>query len=326
MNILAGKVAIITRASKGIGASIAKAFSAEGASVVVNYSSSKEGADRVLGEIADAGGNAIAIQASVSNPEDVKRLFAETKAAFGQLDILVNNAGVFKFEPFECISVAEFNREFSTNVLGPILTIQEAIKQFGFEEGRIINISSLAGSHSLPNGVLYSATKAAVEKLTQGLSGRTWLAEDSSQCHCARLYSERGHSGGGASWRGKRQALYLCYSAWPIRRTWGYCRRGRLSLVRRVLADHRRNDSRRRWRPLKRLFEILGFLESDPMLLVESTFEIIAPKADAFAKDFYRRLFALHPEIEFLFARTELAASKAMQTCCSTAKLQPGTF
>jgi 3-oxoacyl-[acyl-carrier protein] reductase len=169
-NILAGKVAIITGASKGIGAGIAKAFSAEGASVVVNYSSSREEADRVLAEIADAGGNAIAIQASVSNPEDVNRLFAETKAAFGRLDILVNNAGTFKFEPFECISVAEFHREFSTNVLGPILTTQEAIKQFGFEEGRIINISSLAGSHSLPNGVLYSATKAAVENLTEGLS------------------------------------------------------------------------------------------------------------------------------------------------------------
>jgi len=171
MNILAGKVAIITGASKGIGAGIAKAFSAEGATVVVNYSSSKEGADHVLSEIADAGGNAVAIQASVSNPEDVKRLFAETKTAFGRLDILVNNAGVFKFEPFEHIAVAEFNREFSTNVLGPILTIQEAIKQFdGFEEGRVINISSLVGSHSLPNGVLYSATKAAVENLTQGLS------------------------------------------------------------------------------------------------------------------------------------------------------------
>jgi 3-oxoacyl-[acyl-carrier protein] reductase len=170
MNRLAGKVAIVTGASKGIGAGIAKAFSAEGAIVVVNYSSSKEGADRVLAEIADAGGNAIAIQASVSSPEDVKRLFAETKAAFGRLDILVNNAGVFKFEPFESISVTEFNREFSTNVLGPILTIQEAIRQFDFEEGRVINISSLAGSHSLPNGVLYSATKAALENLTQGLA------------------------------------------------------------------------------------------------------------------------------------------------------------
>ena len=115
-NTLAGRVAIVTGASKGIGAGIAKAFSAEGATVVVNYSSSKEEAERVLAEIADAGGNAIAIQASVSNPEEVKRLFAETKAAFGRLDILVNNAGVFKFEPFECISVEEFHREFSTNV------------------------------------------------------------------------------------------------------------------------------------------------------------------------------------------------------------------
>ena len=178
VNTLAGKVAIVTGASKGIGAGIAKAFSAEGAIVVVNYSSSKEGADRVLAEIADAGGNAIAIQASVSNPEEVKRLFSKTKAAFGRLDILVNNAGVFKFEPFESISVAEFDRVFSTNVLGPILTIQEAIKQFGFEEGRVINISSLAGSHSLPNGILYSATKAAVENLTQGLSaelGSRWI-------------------------------------------------------------------------------------------------------------------------------------------------------
>jgi 3-oxoacyl-[acyl-carrier protein] reductase len=166
MNTLLGKVAIITGASKGIGAGIAKALAAEGATVVVNYSSSKNGADRVLAEIADVGGNAIAIQADVSDPEDVKRLFRETKAAFGRLDIPVNNAGVFKFEPFEGISVAEFDREFSTNVLGPMLTIQEAIKQFGFEEGRIINVSSIAGNHSRPNGVLYSATKAAVESLT----------------------------------------------------------------------------------------------------------------------------------------------------------------
>ena len=128
------------------------------------------GADRVLGRIADAGGNAIAVQASVSEPRDVQRLFAETKKAFGKLDLLVNNAGVFKFEPFEAISIAEFHHEFSTNVLGPILTIQEAIRQFGFEGGRIINISSLGGSHSLPNGILYSATKAAVENLTQGLA------------------------------------------------------------------------------------------------------------------------------------------------------------
>jgi 3-oxoacyl-[acyl-carrier protein] reductase len=170
MKALTGKVAIVTGASKGIGASIATALGTEGASVVVNYASSREGADRVLGRIADAGGNAIAVQANVSEPGDVQRLFAETKKAFGKLDVLVNNAGVFKFEPFEEISIAEFHREFSTNVLGPILTIQEAIRQFGFEGGRVINISSIAGSHSLPNGVLYSATKAAMENLTQGLA------------------------------------------------------------------------------------------------------------------------------------------------------------
>jgi 3-oxoacyl-[acyl-carrier protein] reductase len=170
MNSLAGKVALVTGASKGIGAGIANALCAEGASVVVNYASSREGADRVLAELADAGCNAIAIQASVSDPQDVKRLFAETKKAFGKLDVLVNNAGVFKFEPFEAITAAEFNREFSTNVLGPMLTVQEAIRQFGFEGGSVINISSLAGSNSMPNAVLYSATKAAVENLTQGLS------------------------------------------------------------------------------------------------------------------------------------------------------------
>lgn len=170
MRTLTGKVAIVTGASKGIGAGIATAFGAEGASVVVNYASSRESADRVLASIADAGGNAIAVQANVSEPEEVRRLFAETKKAFGQLDVLVNNAGVFKFEPLDAISAAEFHREFSTNVLGPLLTIQEAIRQFGFEGGRVINISSIAGSHSLPHGILYSATKAAVENMTQGLA------------------------------------------------------------------------------------------------------------------------------------------------------------
>ena len=170
MKSLVGKVAIVTGASKGIGAGIATALCKEGASVVVNYASSREDADRVMAEIADAGCNAIAVQANISDPEDVKRLFAETGKALGKLDVLVNNAGVFKFEPFEAISVAEFYREFSTNVLGPILTIQEAIKQFGFEGGSVINISSLAGSNAMPLAALYSATKAAVENLTQGLA------------------------------------------------------------------------------------------------------------------------------------------------------------
>lgn len=170
MKYLIDKVAVVTGASKGIGAAIARALAAEGASVVVNYASSREGAERVVSEIAAVGGIAVAIQASVSELEDVKRLFAETKRIYGKLDVLVNNAGVFKFEPFEKITVAEFHREFSTNVLGSILTIQEAIKQFGFEGGSVINVSSLAGSHSLPSGILYSSTKAALENLTQGLS------------------------------------------------------------------------------------------------------------------------------------------------------------
>jgi 3-oxoacyl-[acyl-carrier protein] reductase len=170
MKILAEKIALVTGASKGIGAGIAKAMAAEGASVVVNYASDRKGAESVVAEITSAGGKAIPVQASVSQPEDVTRLFDETKKAFGRLDVLVNNAGVFKFEPFEAITIAEFQREFSTNVLGPILTIQQAIRQFGFEGGSVVNLSSLAGSHSLPNGILYSSTKAAVESLTQGLS------------------------------------------------------------------------------------------------------------------------------------------------------------
>jgi 3-oxoacyl-[acyl-carrier protein] reductase len=170
MKQLAGKVAIITGASKGIGAGIAKALCAEGASVVVNYASSRTGADRVLEELAECGCNSVAVQANVSEAEDVRRLFAETKKAFGQLDVLVNNAGVFKFDPFEEITASEFHREFSVNVLGPILTIQEAIREFGFEGGSVINISSIVGSHSQPNAVLYSATKAALGNLTQGLA------------------------------------------------------------------------------------------------------------------------------------------------------------
>jgi 3-oxoacyl-[acyl-carrier protein] reductase len=170
MNLLTGKVALVTGASKGIGAGIAKAFCAEGASVVVNYASNKQAAERVLAELADGGSNAITVQASVSDSEDVQRMFAETKKAFGKLDVLVNNAGVFKFDPFEAITAAEFHREFSVNVLGPMLTLQEAIRQFGFEGGSVINISSIVGSHSQPNALLYSATKAALGNLTQGLA------------------------------------------------------------------------------------------------------------------------------------------------------------
>jgi 3-oxoacyl-[acyl-carrier protein] reductase len=170
MSKLTGKVAIVTGASKGIGAGIAKGLGAAGAAVVVNYASSKEGADRVVAEITGKGGKAIAVQADVSKTADVQRLFKETKKAFGSLDVLVNNAGVFEFEPLEAVTEKEFHREFNTNVLGPIMTIQEAVKYFGPEGGSVINISSVASTKPVPNSVIYAATKSAVDSITRGLA------------------------------------------------------------------------------------------------------------------------------------------------------------
>jgi 3-oxoacyl-[acyl-carrier protein] reductase len=170
MNELTGKVAIVTGASKGIGAGIAKGLGAAGAAVVVNYASSKEGADRVVAEITRKGGKAIAVQGDVSKAADVQRLFAETKKAFGSLDVLVNNAGVFQFEPLESVTEAEFHREFDTNVLGTILTIQEAVKHFGPEGGSVINIGSLASTNPVPLSVVYAATKSAVDSITRVLA------------------------------------------------------------------------------------------------------------------------------------------------------------
>jgi 3-oxoacyl-[acyl-carrier protein] reductase len=170
MGRLAGKVAIVTGASKGIGAGIAKGMAAEGASVVVNYSGSKEGADRVVQEITREGGKAIAVQGDMSKSADVKRLFTETKKAFGSVNILVNNAGVYQFDPLENVTEVEFHREFNTNVLGPILTTQESVKQFGPEGGSIINIGSVASSNPPPMGLVYAATKSAVDSLTRSLA------------------------------------------------------------------------------------------------------------------------------------------------------------
>src|SRR5689334_7273121 len=159
MNKLTGKVAIVTGASKGIGAAIAKGLAAAGAAVAVNYSSDKEGAERTVSDITSNSGQAIAVKADVSRIADVKRLFEETSRTFGWIDILVNNAGVFRFEPFEMVTEEEFRREFDTNVLGSILTIQEALKRFPRTGGSIINISSIASENPVPNSSLYSATK-----------------------------------------------------------------------------------------------------------------------------------------------------------------------
>jgi 3-oxoacyl-[acyl-carrier protein] reductase len=166
MSKLAGKVAIVTGASKGIGAGIAKAFAAEGASVVVNYSSSKSGADAVVAEITKAGGKAIAVQGDVAKAADVKRLFEETKKAYGKLNVLVNNAGVFAFAPIEAFDEAEFHREFNTNVLGVLLASSEAVKNFPAEGGNIINISSVVSKSFPPNSSTYTATKGAVDAIT----------------------------------------------------------------------------------------------------------------------------------------------------------------
>jgi 3-oxoacyl-[acyl-carrier protein] reductase len=170
MSDLRGKVAIVTGASKGIGAGVAKGLGAAGASVVVNYASSREGADRVVAEITKSGGKAIAVQGDVSKSADVKRLFAETKKVYGKLDVLVNNAGVYEFQPLEDITEDEFHREFDTNVLGSILTIQESLKHFGNSGGSVINISSVASTNAIPGASVYSATKSAVDSITRVLA------------------------------------------------------------------------------------------------------------------------------------------------------------
>ena len=167
---LAGKVAVVTGASKGIGAAIAKQMAAEGASVVVNYSSSKEGADRVVAEITKGGGKAIAVKANVANQSEVESLFTATKKAFGKLDILVNNAGIYEFQPLDGIDTAHFNRQFDLNVLGLLFASREAAKYFGPEGGSIVNISSIVSSLAPPNAAVYSGTKAAVDAITKSLA------------------------------------------------------------------------------------------------------------------------------------------------------------
>jgi 3-oxoacyl-[acyl-carrier protein] reductase len=167
---LAGKVAVVTGASKGIGAAIAQHLAAEGVAVVVNYSSSKEGADRVVGEIVRKGGKAVAVQANVARQADVQRLFAEANKAFDRLDILVNNAGIYEFAPLESITAEHFHKQFDLNVLGLLLATQEAVKHFGPAGGSVINISSVVATLTPPNGSVYSATKAAVDAVTRSLA------------------------------------------------------------------------------------------------------------------------------------------------------------
>ena len=170
MGRLSNKVAVVTGASKGIGAGIAKSLALEGAAVVVNYASSKEGAERVVADIKKKGGNAIAIQGDVGKTADVQRLFQETKKAFGRLDVLVNNAGIYQFAPLEEITEDQFHRQFNTNVLGLLLATQEAAKYFDGEGGSVINIGSVASSLTPPQTAVYTATKGAVDAVTRTLA------------------------------------------------------------------------------------------------------------------------------------------------------------
>ncbi len=170
MSNLNGKVALVTGASKGIGAAIAKALAGAGAAVVVNYSSDKAGAEKTVAAIQKSGGKAAAVQADMSKPADITRLFAEGKQTFGRLDVLVNNAGVFKFSPLDEAEPAEFHRQFDINVLGTILAAREAARHFGAEGGSIINISSVVSTAAIAGSVIYSATKGAVDAVTRVLA------------------------------------------------------------------------------------------------------------------------------------------------------------
>jgi 3-oxoacyl-[acyl-carrier protein] reductase len=170
MGRLSGKVAVVTGASKGIGAGIAKGLAAEGAAVVINYASSKDGADRVVAEIKAKGGKAIAVHGDVAKAADVEKIFAEAKQAFRRLDILVNNAGVYNLLPLEELTEEDFHRHFNINVLGLLLATREAAKLFGAEGGSVINIGSVASDLNLPNSVAYTATKGAVDAVTRVLA------------------------------------------------------------------------------------------------------------------------------------------------------------
>ena len=167
---LKDKVAIVTGASKGIGAAIAVHLGAAGASVVVNYASDKAGAERAVATIQKAGGKAVAVQGSVAKKADVDRIFALANETYGRLDILVNNAGVYEFSPLEGITEDQFHKMFDINVLGLILATQKAVAAFGTAGGSIINIGSVAGTAPPPTASVYSATKAAVDAITKGLA------------------------------------------------------------------------------------------------------------------------------------------------------------
>lgn len=170
MKRLNGKVAVVTGASKGIGAAIAKQLAADGARVVVNYATSRDGADRVVEEIRSAGGEAIAVGASVSNESEVQAMFDRARTAYGKVDILVNNAGVYGFAALDQITVDEYRRQTDTNVLGLLLTTKSALPYFPGEGGSVINVSSVVSALAPPATSVYASTKGAVDTITKALA------------------------------------------------------------------------------------------------------------------------------------------------------------
>lgn len=170
MSKLKGKVAVVTGASKGIGAAIAKQLAADGAQVVVNYASSRDGAEKVVGDITQAGGKAIAVGGSVANEADINKLFAETTKAYGKVDILVNNAGVYAFSPLEQVTADEYKRQYDTNVLGLLLTTKAALPHFPAQGGSVVNISSVVSTLAPASASVYSSTKGAVDTITKSLA------------------------------------------------------------------------------------------------------------------------------------------------------------
>ena len=239
---LAGKCAIVTGGSKGIESGIATALASEGARVAVNYSTDRSGAERVAEQIKRAGGDAVIVGADVSKAADVRRLFTEVEAAFGGVDVLVNNAGIFRFGPFVDVTAEAFHAHYSINVLGSILTIQEAIKRFGAHGGSIINISSIVASHPVAGVVLYASTMGAIETLTKGLA-----LELAPRNIRVNGYRNRRDSHGWNFRRCRGCCAGREDTARATRTRHRYRAAGGVSGIRRVGLDHRGGHSRRRW-------------------------------------------------------------------------------
>ncbi len=240
------KVAVVTGASKGIGAGIAKRLAAEGATVVVNYASDAEGAKRIVDAIEAADGRAVAVGASVANQDEVARLFEDVRKAFGRVDVLVNNAGIYAMAPIESISAPDFNRQFATNVLGLLQTTKASLPLFPATGGSIVNISSVVSTLAPPASAIYAGTKGAVELDHQVPGERIGAAQDPGQRCQSRIRDHRRNAHGRHGWWRVRGSGGLHEPAGTRRPAGGYRRRRRLPCLRRRELDHRRIAASRR--------------------------------------------------------------------------------